>query len=97
MTLSDARHVRDRIRESGIHCTVPTGYAPDGYFARIITPREPGGVKDFYSEKEWVAWRVKSLRSDIKRRRELDERLRPRSPIEILIDRACGYKPGEPA
>lgn len=38
MTFKDARALAKRIEtEYGAYCTVPYGFGPDGYFARIFT------------------------------------------------------------
>jgi hypothetical protein len=79
MTLKQARALRDTIRDRGIHCTVPLGNGPAGYFARIWGIN---GQRDFRSLAEWREYD----------RERLSRKLasRPRSPIELMIDRACG-------
>lgn len=85
MTLREARQLRDEIREAGVHCTVPTGYGPDGYFAQIGGLNGPVGTGTperirFHSRSEWEQYRQQMER----------DLAPPRAPIEIMIDRACG-------
>lgn len=96
MKHKDARTLATYIREAiGCACTVPNGHGPDGYFARIWTSRTDDGTsqrqaperpKDFYSRADFEAWRAACERE----RGRQERRSRPRSPIDILIDRACG-------
>lgn len=94
MTLADAKALRDMIRAAGLACTVPLGHGPTGYFARIWSAREgnPGQPVDFRSEGEWLAWKRRADEED--RKAELRRQLlsRPRSPLDVLIDRACGLE-----
>lgn len=101
MTFKDARALRDLIRETGIHCTVPTGYAPDGYFARIVTtigsPTGAGLPKDLRDHADWEAWEayrasMSAMEERERKRARLGTMPRPRSPLDVLIDRACGIK-----
>ena len=91
MKLKDARRLRDFLRGKGIRATVPLGYAPDGYGV-VIVSRDEGRLR-FDSPDDWNAY---ARRKNERERRLLDEwcerhNLRPaRSPIEIMIDRACG-------
>lgn len=85
MTLKEARALRDTIRATGIWSVTPTGHGPDGYFARIWGVN---GQQDFRSPGEWAAY-VRE-RDERRRREQAALRRPPRSPIEILIDRACG-------
>lgn len=80
MTYKEAKLLRDRIRMEGPHCVVPTGHGPCGYFARIF-PCE-GPPRDFRAWTEYMQY--KAIR-DAKRQIR-----RPRSPIEAMIDAACG-------
>lgn len=96
MTLKDAKKLRDEIREYGLHSIVPLGHGPDGYFARIFTNK---GDRDFRTRRAWLAYRRQSDKEQRERakliaRYELAYQLRsrPRSPIEIMIDRACGLE-----
>lgn len=83
MKLADARELRDEIRVAHIHCVVPLGHGPDGYFARIWTDK---GVRDFCSPAEWEAYCEEREKEEQKRRRLS----RPKSAIERMIDKACG-------
>lgn len=88
MNLIDAKALRDVIRaETSCHCIVPLGHGPDGYFARIFAAPLRGKpvAVDFYSidaAKAYFTYR------DV----EKQQASRPRSPIEIAIDRACGLE-----
>jgi hypothetical protein len=86
MTLQEAKALRDEIREH-YHCIVPLGFGPGGYVARIFGLE---GAIDFHTRFQYRAWHVRRLRE---RRAQLREWAMPqkrRSPIEIMIDRACG-------
>ncbi len=88
MTLKDARTVRDELREHGLHSIVPLGHGPDKYFARIFAVHNV--THDFHSgaqARKYLADRLRRLR---KAAMERQRARRPRSPIEVLIDRACG-------
>jgi hypothetical protein len=91
MTLKDAKALRDEIISwDGTHCTVPLGFGPDRYFARIF--RFEGPV-DFHARAEFRTYKARQLREHRAKLRMYDalERIRPpRSPIELMIDRACG-------
>ena len=93
MKLADAKALRDEIRAAGLHCIVPLGHGPDRYFARIFGPRAK--PTDFHTREAWHAFEEERGRQ----RRELVDQFnrfevprRPRSPIEIMIDRACGLE-----
>lgn len=92
MTLKDAKVLRDEIkRVSGFHCIVPLGHGPDSYFARIFSFEKI----DFYDRASFRRYRAQQIRT--KRALELEwakrERRRARSPLDIMIDRACGVEP----
>lgn len=59
---------------------VPLGHGPDGYYAVIVTDRP----LEFHSEQEANEWRMEWVKRQIKKK--------PRSGLEILIDRACGLE-----
>lgn len=101
MTHKDARELARHIQSTGtdvgslgIACTVPNGYGPDGYFARIWSARDvdadgepsygPARPVDFHSREEWDAWQRETVRQ-----RLLSQ---PRSPLDIMIDRAVGLE-----
>ena len=95
MTLKEARTLRDDVLAYGLGCTVPLGYGPDGYQPQIWTD---SGVVRFASRAEWRTYAARMLR---RRRRALREyqqdcdrqmMRKRRSPIEIMIDRACGLE-----
>lgn len=89
MLLQDAKKLRDEIRRVGLHCIVPLKHGPDRYFARIFTV---DGPVDFRDRKGWLGYR----KGYEKRKREGERAARlltlppPRSPLELMIDRACG-------
>lgn len=89
MTLKDAKLLRDKIKATGPWTTVPLGHGPDGYFVRIITDRGP---KEFRSWRAYRAYRqsrmLERLDAEAAARRAIFTV--PQSPIEIMIDQACG-------
>lgn len=95
MTLKDARALRDEITKGdGLHSVVPLGRGPDGYFARIWGAK---GQTDFHSRREWLAYRkgVRARRAAVLKDAEYfrDHGFtlpKPRSPLDLMIDRACG-------
>ena len=89
MTLTDARKLRDEIRAAGLHCIVPLGHGPDGYFARIFTDTGPVDFPGLAPWRLWKSERAKRVRESERRPARL-EHGRPRSPLELMIDRACG-------
>lgn len=81
LSFQDAKALRDAIRMDGPWCIVPTRRGVPKYVARIFTDK---GERDFVSYAEYEAYK-----------RERDARrtaMRPRSPIEIMVDRACGLE-----
>ena len=82
MTHQKAKALRNRILATGLHCTVPLGYGPKGYFARIFTNK--GGELVPLDFKTYTAW------EKYKKARDAKGMPRPRSPMEAMIDRACG-------
>ena len=95
MTLKEADDLKKAIRDvGGLHCVVPRGHGPNGYFARVITS---AGPLEFHTHLECVEallMRLRHLESEQSERARLALELvsRPRSPIEIMIDRACGVE-----
>src|SRR5687767_352939 len=92
MKLKQAKALRDEITaKTGAYCTVPLKHGPDKYFARIFRWSEEFKATlpvDFESRTAWLLdFRTQE---QIKLARQLKSR--PRSPIEILIDRACGVE-----
>lgn len=89
MRLTDARMLQREIREAGYHCVVPLGNGPDGYFARIFgkTPIDFHTRQDF---RKHHAMRLRQQRRAIRDYRKMRTGRRTLSPIEIMIDRACG-------
>jgi hypothetical protein len=81
MNLQSARQLRDEIKLTGICCVVPLGRGPASYFARIwsVVYSESCQPVDFYSREDWLKY-VSSKPAISK----------PRSPLEAMIDRACG-------
>ena len=90
MSLNEARELREIIKAKGLHCTVPR--CVDGrYFARIWSARGCVGAAkpvDFYSLGDWQAWKIEADRQDLVAKLKS----RPRSPIEMMIDKACGIE-----
>lgn len=80
MNLADARRLRDEIREAGLHCTVPLGYGPDSYFARIFGTDGPLGL---CHPSDWKRYQRNSrrLRKRIEKKwAAIQLTRRPRSP-----------------
>ncbi len=95
MKLTDARALAHEIQATGPACTVPYGYGPDGYFARIWTAR--GCVSgrrpvDFIDRKGWDVWREWWATQDAEEGKALAVLPKKRSTLDILIDRACGIE-----
>jgi hypothetical protein len=95
MTLKEARALRDYIHsKNSINCTVPLGHGPDGYFPR--SDMGAAGPRDWKSKQEFRDWHAQYLRRQRKIMREYHAMLarqsmrRARSPIELMVDRACG-------
>jgi len=92
MTIQDARKLRDHIKATlGCHCTVPYNYAPDRYFAVIWTSDTPSGAccpKKFRSQEEFDEWFAERE----KRRIARELLSKPRSPLDMMIDKACGIE-----
>jgi hypothetical protein len=93
VTLKDAKALRDYIHsKNSINCTVPLGHGPDNYFPRSIMR---DGPRDWKSRAQFRLWHALHIRE--RRRIERDykrvmngQSQRRRSPIELMIDRACG-------
>lgn len=88
MTLKDAKALRDEIRGYGYHCIVPLGHGPDGYTPRISS-------RSFNTREEFRKYHAMRLRERRLAQREYERQLsrlrsRPRSPIEMMVDKACG-------
>jgi hypothetical protein len=102
MTFAEAKKLRDFIRSYGPWCTVPTGYKPDRYFARILRWDEaakkmlPVDFHDWLAARKDMAEMLCRERATRARCREFKDREwfrlnhPPRSPLDAMIDRACG-------
>ena len=87
MNLKDARELRDKIKESGVHCVVPLGFGPDGYWTEIMTTDR--GQVIFWSEADWKNYeRYRDAVAAIAWKRMHGRR----SPLEMMIDQACGVE-----
>lgn len=90
LSFQAAKKLRDEIRAKHCHATLQR--MREGYVVRIFSSRgcESGSREvDFYSVSEWRKWKKRADAEDAKR--ELARTIPPpRTPIEILIDRACG-------
>lgn len=89
MTLKEARELRDMIRKADVHCVVPLGHGPDGYFARIIRDGKPLDFHSFEQADEYMTARAERIRESNRAAMRLTMP-RPRSPLEAMIDKACG-------
>lgn len=92
MTLAEARAWRDEIRGTDAAATVPTGYGPDKYFVQVWTREHPQGER-LTTANECIAFiaRVVQHRTDHERLvAALTAPRDTRSPIERMIDKACG-------
>lgn len=92
MTLKDARGLRDYIHsKNSVNCTVPLGFGPDGYFATSILHT---GARQWQSRKDFRVWLAQHIRECRRIHREYERVMRApqrrRSPIDLMIDRACG-------
>lgn len=94
MTLTDARQFRDYIHsKNSINCTVPLGFGPDGYFPCSIMKT---GQRFWKSRAEFRKWAADDLRNSRRIMRDDNDMMwrrnkpKARSPIEIMVDRACG-------
>ena len=94
MTLKDAKAFRDEIiAKTGVNCTVPLGFGPDGYFPRSILSAGPHDWTSRAEFRKWAADHFRARRRAIRAYNQmmLRGRLRKaRSPIEMMVDRACG-------
>lgn len=92
MTLKDARALKAYIHSKySINCTVPLGQGPDGYFPTSLLK---DGPCEWKSRRQFRTWLAQRRREDRRRQREYEAVLRrgrdSRSPIERMIDEACG-------
>jgi len=88
MTLKHAKFLRNLIIRDGIHCIVPLGHGPDKYFARIFTANGP---RDFHGPQDYRDYEIEKQEREHERRMAIKKmEAKHRSPIEIMIDRACG-------
>ena len=88
MTLREARELQAEIRDKwGYHCTVPLGWGPNGYWCQISTT--VGDVR-LKSRGEARKYRADSLRRHRKALRDLRPKRDTRTPLERMIDQACG-------
>jgi hypothetical protein len=89
MTRTEARALKDEI---GNFCHCVHKKSLGGYFVRIFSARGIASgaavAVDFHSRDEWLAWKQKADAEDSQRKAAS----RPRSPIEMMIDLACGLK-----
>lgn len=84
MKLKNARELRDVIRADGTYCTVPNGHGPDRYFVSITTSiyGNPAREIRLVTIKEYERYKMDRFKLKLKSR--------PRSPIEYMVDKACG-------
>lgn len=91
MTLKDARAFRAYIHSKcSVNCTVPLGLGPDGYFPRSVLST---GRHDWTSRAEFRTWLARNIRERRRITRDYERMTRRRdirSPIERMIDTACG-------
>lgn len=93
MRLDDARTLKRFIKSKGYHCIIPLGYGPDRYFARIFgTGGKWIDFTDAAAFRKHHAMRLRQGRTAQRELQRLSTRRRPRSGLEILIDRACGLE-----
>jgi hypothetical protein len=94
MKLSDARKLRDEIRERGLHCVVPMDGAdlgPDRFTPCIFND---DGPLVFASRQEWLKYEVGITRREEKAMDDYERSMRrdTRTPLERMIDNACGLE-----
>jgi hypothetical protein len=92
MTLKDAKALRDYIIDkSGVNCTVPLGHGPSNYFPMSVLGTGPHQWQSRQEFRDWWAGRLRERRNTLRQYdRLVRQRQRPRSPIEMMIDNACG-------
>lgn len=79
MTAAEARSLRAEIRDVwGLHCVIPRGT----HVCRILTSASASGVMDFATRAEADAYRLERIREKLARTR--------RTPLDAMIDQACG-------
>jgi hypothetical protein len=96
MTLVNAKKLRDEIRAKGYHCVVPLGFTPRRYFC-VIFHAKAGKLVPMYfrsraSFRKHHAQALRNSRRIMRFYHEMQRRTQweTRSPLEFMIDRACG-------
>lgn len=88
MTMTEARELRDEIRDLGLWSTVPTGYGPNRYFAQLGNST---GIVRLENRDQWEEYRRGMEEREKERQKILHSLLNPpRSLIDAMIDKACG-------
>lgn len=98
MTLKDAKQLRDTIKAAGWDCAVPRRVDGEGGNDYSVRIRCGSFECRFYEVSEWEEFHAATLAEMKRLERERPkpqppQRPRPRSPIEAMIDRACGFTP----
>lgn len=94
MTKTQADRLRDVIRADRIKCEVvnPTPFGARTHVVRV--PFTNGKRQDFRSERGYRAWKKKRAEDSAALQRFAVEHglipPRPRSPLDMMIDKACG-------
>lgn len=92
MTLTEARKFCDLVRVRKVKCIVPLGHGPDKYFVRVL-PNWDYPVFELDSADMAQAFVDEDIRQEslnVERTRQALRQLGPRSPLALMIDRACG-------
>jgi hypothetical protein len=98
MTLTNARKLQKEIQSKNYHCIVPLGYGPRRYFCRTFRTKNGQLVPfDFRSRATFRKHHAMRLRENRRIMRFYDkmmqqQRARLRSPLDAMIDRACGLE-----
>lgn len=85
MILQEAQKLCKEIRATGLICRVPKQFAVKDEFCALI--HTIYGDLLFYRRDQWESWLEERVR-----RRESLQMSRPKSPIDAMIDAACGVK-----
>ncbi len=91
MNLAEARVLRDEVRKRLPKCRATAPRGVDGYFVRIVSGDHRGVV--FSSRDAWDVWCEQQYAKFDQFCRDHGIGQKPRSPIEMMIYKACGRTP----
>jgi hypothetical protein len=94
MTLKDAREFRDYIQSKcSLNCTVPLGFGPADYLPTSVMRDGPRRWQSKAEFRTWLAQYIRERRNIHRRYEQMvsaQATRRARSPLDIMIDQACG-------